>query len=55
MFRMTSLVAGLVLAIAPLATAQEPQRNQQTPEDAMATRELIAWSNLLNVRGLRHA
>jgi uncharacterized protein DUF5818 len=46
MFRMMSLVAGLFLAIASFAVAQEPQHNQQTPEDAFGTRQLIAWSNL---------
>ena len=46
MGRMTNLLLGLVLLIVPLAVSQEPQLNQQTPEDAFGTRELIAWSNL---------
>lgn len=44
MNRATNLFAGFLVAITPLAFAQEPQ--PQFPEDAMATRELIAWSRL---------
>lgn len=47
MYRTTNFLAGLVLFLAPLAVAQEPQLpNPQTPEDAMQTRQLVAWSSL---------
>lgn len=42
----TGLAVGLAIAIAPFAAAQEPQTNQQTPEDAFETRQLIVWSSL---------
>lgn len=47
MYRTTNLLAGLILALASVAVAQEAQLpNPQTPEDAMGTRQLIAWSSL---------
>ncbi len=46
MNRTTNCFAGFLLAIAPLAFGQEPQLTQQFPEDALATRQLIAWSRL---------
>jgi uncharacterized protein YdeI (BOF family) len=46
MNRTTKLFAGFLLAIAPLAFGQEPQSASQFPEDALAHRQLIAWSRL---------
>ncbi len=46
MNRATNCCAGFLLAIAPLAIAQEPRRTPQFPEDALATQQLIAWSRL---------
>jgi len=46
MNRTTNCFAGFLLAIAPLAFGQEPQLTQQFPEDALATRQLVAWSRL---------
>jgi hypothetical protein len=46
MNRTTNCFAGFLLAIAPLAFAQQPQLTQQFPEDALATRQLVAWSRL---------
>jgi hypothetical protein len=46
MNRMTNLFAGFLLTITPLAFGQEPQSAPQFPEDAMTTRQLIAWSRL---------
>jgi hypothetical protein len=46
MNRTTNLLAGFLLAITPLAFGQEPQSAPQFPEDAMSTRQLIAWSRL---------
>lgn len=46
MNRTTNCCAGLLLAIAPLAIAQEPRLAPQFPEDALATQQLIAWSRL---------
>ena len=46
MSRTTNCFAGFLLAIAPLAFGQEPQLPQQFPEDALATRQLVAWSRL---------
>lgn len=46
MSRSTSLV-GLFFLVAPFVVAQDPQlAAPQVPEDAFATRQLIAWSNL---------
>jgi hypothetical protein len=42
----TTLFAGFLLAITPLAFGQEPKSAPQFPEDAMSTRQLIAWSRL---------
>jgi hypothetical protein len=42
MNRTTNLFAGFLLAMTPLAFAQQPQ--PQFPEDALATRELVAWT-----------
>jgi hypothetical protein len=46
MNRTTNCFAGFFLVIAPLAFGQEPQLTQQFPEDALATRQLVAWSRL---------
>src|SRR5438552_18642557 len=46
MDRMANLLAGFLLTITPLAFGQEPQPAPQFPEDAMTTRQLIAWSRL---------
>lgn len=46
MNRTTNLFTAFLLAITPLAFGQEPQSPPQSPEDAMATRPLIAWSRL---------
>ena len=47
MVRKTNLMAGFLLAIAPLAFGQEPQlTTPQFPEDALAVRQLVAWSRL---------
>jgi hypothetical protein len=46
MNRTTNYFAGFLLAMAPLAFGQEPQLTQQFPEDALATRQLVAWSRL---------
>jgi Protein of unknown function (DUF5818) len=46
MNRMTNLLAGFLLTITPLALGQEPQSASQFPEDAITTRQLIAWSRL---------
>jgi hypothetical protein len=40
----TKLLGIVICAMAPFAGAQ--QSNPQTPEDALTTRELIAWSQL---------
>jgi hypothetical protein len=46
MYRTTNLLAGLVLALASFAVAQDEPATLQTPEDAMQPRQLIAWSSL---------
>jgi Protein of unknown function (DUF5818) len=46
MNRATNCCAGFLLAIAPLAIAQEPRLTPQFPQDALATQQLIAWSRL---------
>src|SRR5256885_17199113 len=47
MDRMTNFLASLVATAAvSCAFGQEPVLNQQTPEDAFQTRDLIAWSSL---------
>jgi hypothetical protein len=46
MNRTTNLFAGFLLAVTPLAFAQEPQPTPQFPADALATQQLIAWSRL---------
>lgn len=46
MNRTTNCCAAFLLAIAPLAIAQEPRLAPQFPEDALATQQLIAWSRL---------
>lgn len=46
MNRATNCCAGFLLAIAPLAIAQEPRLTSQFPQDALATQQLIAWSRL---------
>lgn len=45
MFRMMILAGSLALATASVVYAQEPTP-PPLPEDALAPRELIAWSNL---------
>jgi len=44
MKRTTSLFAGCVLAVAPLALGQEPQTPPQSPEDALVVQQLVSWS-----------
>lgn len=47
MHRTTNLLAGVVLALASFAVAQDAQpANPETPEDAMQPRQLVAWSSL---------
>ena len=47
MNRTTTCFAGFLLAVTPLAYGQEPQlTTPQFPEDALATRQLVAWSRL---------
>lgn len=46
MYRTTILLAGLFLATVSFTFGQDPPLNQQTPEDAFGTRQLIAWSSL---------
>ena len=46
MNRTTNCFAGFLLAIAPLVFGQEAQLTPQFPEDALASRQLIAWSRL---------
>ena len=45
MSRRTILAGGLALAVTPFVLAQEPT-TPPVPEDALAPRELIAWSDL---------
>jgi hypothetical protein len=40
------MLAMFALALAPLALGQQSQSNPQVPEDALSTRQLIAWSAL---------
>lgn len=46
MGRLANLSIVFFLAALSCALAQEPPANQQTPEDAFETRQLIAWSSL---------
>src|SRR6266566_578684 len=46
MNRTTNLLGACLLAVAPFAIAQEQQLNQQFPEDALVTQQLVAWSRL---------
>lgn len=46
MNRTSNLLAGFLLAVTPLAFGQDRQSAPQFPEDAMSTRQLIAWSRL---------
>ena len=46
MYRTTKLLAGFLLAMAPLAFGQDQQLAPQFPEDAWVTRQLVAWSRL---------
>src|SRR5579864_7649898 len=46
MSRMTNMLAALVLGLLPLACAQDSRPGPQVPEEALTTRELIAWSGL---------
>jgi len=44
MNRMTNWCAGLLLAMTPLAFGVQPQQSPRSPEDTLATQQLIAWS-----------
>lgn len=44
MNRTTNLFAGFLLAVAPLAFAQQPQPAPQVPEDAFVTQHLVSWT-----------
>ena len=46
MYRITFSIVGLVMAIATIGAAQEPQLKQDIPENAFGTRELVAWTSL---------
>lgn len=46
MYRKTNLLLAFLLATGALAVAQESPSRLQAPEDAMQTRQLIAWSSL---------
>jgi hypothetical protein len=46
MNRTTNLFTGFLLAVTPLAFGQAPQSAPQFPEDAISTRQLVAWSRL---------
>jgi hypothetical protein len=46
MNRMTSLFAGCLFALTPLAFAQEPQTPPQSPEDALVIQQLVAWTRV---------
>jgi hypothetical protein len=48
MNRTTNWFAGALLALTPLAFAQEPQLTPQFPEDALASQQLVAWSRMQN-------
>jgi hypothetical protein len=46
MDRTTNLLAGLLLAMAPLAFGQESQPAPQTPEDAFTMQRPVAWTRM---------
>ena len=46
MRRLTNSIAVFLFAGVSCALAQQPGLDQQTPEDAFQTRQLIAWSSL---------
>lgn len=46
MVRSTNILIVLVLAYGTLALGQDLQAGSQVPEDALTTRQLIAWSGL---------
>ena len=46
MARLTNMLVALVLTLPPVALAQNLQSGSQVPEDALTTRQLIAWSGL---------
>jgi hypothetical protein len=46
MDRTTNLLAGLLLAMAPLAFGQESQSAPQTPEDAFTMQRPVAWTRM---------
>lgn len=46
MNRTTNLFAGFLLAVTPLAFAQEPQTPPQSPEDAFVIQQLVAWTRV---------
>lgn len=43
---MANWIAGCLLAMAPLAFAQDSQLSHQFPEDSVTAQQLIAWSRL---------
>jgi len=46
MYRMTTVLAGVLFGITSFSFSQQQQANPETPEDAFSTRQLIAWSQL---------
>src|SRR6516165_7673780 len=46
MSRSTNILGALILTIGPIAWAQGLQTRAQVPEDALTTRQLIAWSGM---------
>jgi Protein of unknown function (DUF5818) len=46
MGRLTNFIAAFFFATVSCALAQQPSLDQQNPEDAFQTRQLIAWSSL---------
>ena len=46
MSRSTNILGALILTIGPIAWAQGFQTRAQVPEDALTTRQLIAWSGM---------
>jgi len=52
MNRKTSLFAGVLLGLTPFLIGQEPQSQPtpHSPEDSLASQQLIAWSRMQNPR-----
>jgi len=46
MTRLANMLVALALAFGPVALSQESQSRPQVPEDALTTRQLIAWSGM---------